>query len=60
MRLRGLQLTARGRARGDGIWAGNYGEAGAINLFGPKLGCPRRIRGTRTIGTGASTAVYKT
>ena len=24
-----------------GIWAGNYGEAGAINLFGPKLGLPR-------------------
>jgi len=24
-----------------GIWAGNYGEAGAVNLFGPKLGLPR-------------------
>jgi hypothetical protein len=24
-----------------GIWAGNYGEAGAINLFGPKFGLPR-------------------
>ena len=24
-----------------GIWAGNYGEAGAIDLFGPKLGLPR-------------------
>jgi len=24
-----------------GIWAGNYGEAGAINLFGPKYGLPR-------------------
>lgn len=23
-----------------GIWAGNYGEAGAINLFGPKYGLP--------------------
>src|SRR5208282_5334328 len=23
-----------------GIWAGNYGEAGAVNLFGPKLGLP--------------------
>jgi len=23
-----------------GIWAGNYGEAGAINLFGPRLGLP--------------------
>ena len=28
------------RAR-TGIWAGNYGEAGAINLFGPKFGLPR-------------------
>ncbi|HWY22908.1 MAG TPA: glycosyltransferase family 39 protein [Candidatus Acidoferrum sp.] len=24
-----------------GIWAGNYGEAGAINLFGPQYGLPR-------------------
>ena len=24
-----------------GIWAGNYGEAGAVNLFGPKLGLPQ-------------------
>ncbi|MGP8140400.1 MAG: ArnT family glycosyltransferase [Terriglobales bacterium] len=24
-----------------GIWAGNYGEAGAINLFGPRYGLPR-------------------
>jgi hypothetical protein len=24
-----------------GIWAGNYGEAGAINLFGPNFGLPR-------------------
>jgi hypothetical protein len=23
-----------------GIWAGNYGEAGAVNLFGPKFGLP--------------------
>jgi hypothetical protein len=23
-----------------GIWAGNYGEAGAINMFGPKYGLP--------------------
>jgi len=33
-------LSAEERA-GTGIWAGNYGEAGAINLFGPKLGLPR-------------------
>lgn len=24
-----------------GIWAGNYGEAGAINMFGPAYGLPR-------------------
>jgi hypothetical protein len=24
-----------------GIWAGNYGEAGAINLFGPQYGLPQ-------------------
>ena len=24
-----------------GIWAGNYGEAGAVNLFGPAYGLPR-------------------
>jgi 4-amino-4-deoxy-L-arabinose transferase-like glycosyltransferase len=28
--------------RGEtGIWAGNYGEAGAVNLFGPQYGLPR-------------------
>jgi len=32
-------LPAEERAE-TGIWAGNYGEAGAINLFGPKLGLP--------------------
>lgn len=28
-----------------GILAGNYGEAGAINLYGPKYGLPRAISG---------------
>jgi hypothetical protein len=32
-------LPADERAQ-TGIWAGNYGEAGAINLFGPKYGLP--------------------
>jgi hypothetical protein len=32
-------LPAEERAE-TGIWAGNYGEAGAVNLFGPKLGLP--------------------
>jgi hypothetical protein len=29
--------------RGTGIYAGNYGEAGAINRFGPELGLPPAI-----------------
>jgi hypothetical protein len=33
-------LSPEERAK-TGVWAGNYGEAGAINLFGPKLGLPR-------------------
>ncbi|MGA9529676.1 MAG: glycosyltransferase family 39 protein [Terriglobales bacterium] len=33
-------LSPEDRAQ-TGIWAGNYGEAGAVNLFGPKLGLPR-------------------
>jgi Dolichyl-phosphate-mannose-protein mannosyltransferase len=33
-------LPADERAE-TGIWAGNYGEAGAINLWGPKYGLPR-------------------
>jgi dolichyl-phosphate-mannose-protein mannosyltransferase len=32
-------LPADERAR-TGIWAGNYGEAGAINEFGPRYGLP--------------------
>jgi hypothetical protein len=32
-------LSPEDRAQ-TGIWAGNYGEAGAINLFGPKYGLP--------------------
>lgn len=33
-------LTPEERAN-TGIWAGNYGEAGAINEFGPAYGLPR-------------------
>jgi hypothetical protein len=33
-------VPADERAR-TGIWAGNYGEAGAINEFGPRYGLPR-------------------
>ena len=33
-------LPAAERAE-TGIWAGNYGEAGAINQFGPQYGLPR-------------------
>jgi 4-amino-4-deoxy-L-arabinose transferase-like glycosyltransferase len=35
------------RAR-TGILAGNYGEAGAIDLYGPALGLPRAISGVNT------------
>jgi len=44
-----LPLDERART---GIWAGNYGEAGAINLFGPSSGCLARGLATRTTGTG--------
>ncbi len=37
-------LPADDRAR-LGILAGNYGEAGAINLYGPQYGLPRAISG---------------
>jgi hypothetical protein len=35
-------LPPQERAK-TGIFAGNYGEAGAINLFGPKYGLPRAL-----------------
>jgi hypothetical protein len=35
------------RARA-GIFANNYGEAGAINLFGPRYGLPRAVSGHQT------------
>jgi hypothetical protein len=37
-------LPAAEKSR-TGILAGNYGEAGAINLYGPSLGLPRAISG---------------
>ncbi len=37
-------LPSQDRAR-LGILAGNYGEAGALNLYGPKYGLPRAISG---------------
>ena len=37
-------LPAEERARA-GILVGNYGEAGAVNLYGPALGLPRAISG---------------
>jgi len=33
---------------GTGIIVGNYGEAGAINLYGPKYGLPPAISGTNS------------
>jgi uncharacterized membrane protein len=40
-------LPERDRAR-LGILAGNYGEAGAINLYGPRYGLPTAISGTNS------------
>ena len=37
-------LPVEERSR-TGIFAGNYGEAGAINLYGPEFGLPRAISG---------------
>jgi Dolichyl-phosphate-mannose-protein mannosyltransferase len=37
-------LPQQDRAR-LGVLAGNYGEAGALNLYGPKYGLPRAISG---------------
>jgi hypothetical protein len=39
---------AAGERSGTGIIVGNYGEAGAINLFGPKYGLPPAISGTNS------------
>jgi hypothetical protein len=40
-------LPPADRARAA-IFAGNYGEAGAVNHFGPRLGLPRAISGHQT------------
>ena len=40
-------LPAEERAQA-GILAGNYGEAGALNLYGPALGLPRAISGANS------------
>ena len=37
-----------GERAGTGILAGNYGEAGAINLYGPQYGLPPAINGTNS------------
>jgi len=42
-------LPAQDRAR-LGILAGNYGEAGAINLYGPQYGLPSAISGINSFG----------
>ena len=36
------------KSRSTGILAGNYGEAGAINLYGPAYGLPEAISGSNT------------
>jgi hypothetical protein len=40
-----LPVEERGRV---GILAGNYGEVGALNLFGEKFGLPRAISGVNS------------
>ena len=40
-------LPAEERAR-TGILAGNYGEGGALNLYGPALGLPHAMAGTNS------------
>jgi hypothetical protein len=40
-------LPAEERAR-TGILTGNYGEGGALNLYGPGLGLPRAMAGTNS------------
>ncbi len=40
-------LPTEERAR-TGILAGNYGEGGALNLYGPALGLPRAMAGTNS------------
>jgi len=41
------KLPAEDRAR-LGILTGNYGEAGAVNLYGPQFGLPTAISGTNS------------
>jgi 4-amino-4-deoxy-L-arabinose transferase-like glycosyltransferase len=41
----GLSAKERGHL---GILAGNYGEAGALNVYGPQHGLPRAISGTNS------------
>ncbi|HEY6306815.1 MAG TPA: hypothetical protein VI488_10215 [Candidatus Angelobacter sp.] len=36
-----------------GVLAGNYGEAGALNLYGPKYGLPRRSAASIRFGSAA-------
>src|SRR6185503_10029473 len=50
-------MPAPDRARAA-IFTGNYGEAGAINLFGPRYGLPRAVSGHQTYfywGPGSAT-----
>jgi hypothetical protein len=50
-------MPEQDRARAA-IFTGNYGEAGAINLFGPRYGLPRAVSGHQTYffwGPGSAT-----
>jgi hypothetical protein len=41
-------IPANERSR-TGIMVGNYGEAGALNIYGPKYGLPQAISGTNSL-----------
>ena len=47
--IAGIRDTLPAKVRpGLGILAGNYGEAGAINLYGPEYGLPKAISGVNS------------
>jgi hypothetical protein len=47
-----LSQLASGDARKTGIKASDYGQAGAIDYFGPKYGLPKALVNTKTTGSG--------
>jgi len=52
----GILHPHAGRAARRAIYASNYGEAGAIDFFGDRLGIPRAVSGTTPTSPGAHAA----